>query len=176
MLPLGDDPSLRNQGVAVGVMLLGSEADRAAVALNEFEPAAGVMLLSRRRSRPDFCRSVLHQNSLLSSYLQSLKMPGPRGRSITKYFPSGGWELQEVELDNVVADIAGNLSNVVAAASEIHAPVILYPFGPKIIVFAAGLYLALQYPVASWAVYPVAKTHAVNYSDGAAQIEWYPAE
>ena len=176
MLPLGNDPSLSNQGVALGVMLLGSEADRSAIALNEFEPAAGVIVLSCRRARPDFYRSVRRNNALLIPYLRGLRMPGPRGRSIVKYFPSGGWESEEIQMDDVVADTARCLSQVVAAASEIHAPVIMFPFGPKIVVFATSLYLALQYPEASWAVYPVANTHLVNYSDGSDRTEWYRAD
>jgi hypothetical protein len=173
VLPLGDDPSLSRQGMALGVILAGMEADRIAIALSELEPASGLIILARNQDRPDLHRSTIANNSRLFAHLQGLQMPGPLGKKVLPYFRSGGWEIENVHMDNVVSEVARCLQRIVAAAASIEAPVVLFPFGPKIVVFLAGLYLARHYPAASWAVYPVPKTHPLDYSDGVRNTDWY---
>ncbi len=173
VLPLGDDPSLANQGMALGLLLAGMEADRTAIAMSELEPASGLIILSRSEDRPDLQRLTLANNALLFAHLRGLRMPGPLGKKIVPYFPSGGWETDKIRTGQVVGDVARCLSRVVTAAAAIQAPIILFPFGPKIVTFLASLYLARQYPGASWAIYPIPKTHPLNYSDGVRSITWY---
>jgi hypothetical protein len=173
VLPLGDDPSLANQGMALGLLLAGMEADRTAIAMSELEPASGLIILSRSEDRPDLQRLTLANNALLFAHLRGLRMPGPLGKRILPYFPSGGWETDKIRTKDVVRDMTGCLSRVVTAAEAIRAPIILFPFGPKIVIFLASLYLAQHYPGGSWAIYPIAKTHTLDYSDGVRSTAWY---
>jgi hypothetical protein len=173
VLPLGDDPSLTNQGMALGVVLAGMEADRTAIALNELEPASGLIIFCRSVDRPDLQRLTIANNSLLLAHLQGLRMPGPQGKRILPYFSSGGWEVEKIQLEFVVDELGRCLGRIVNAAEAIAAPVILFPFGPKIAVFLASLYLARHYPQASWTVYPIPKTHPIDYSDGVRGTDWY---
>ena len=173
VVPLGDDPSLTNQGMAVGLMLAGMEADRAAIAVSELEPASGLIILSSSPDRPDRRRLTVANNSLLFTHLRELRMPGPLGKKILAHFPSGGWEIEKVNLENVVEEMSRCLGRIVRAAESMKAPIILFPFGPKIVDFLASLYLARHYPAASWAIYPVPKTHPLDYSDGVQSTHWY---
>ncbi len=173
VLPLGNDPSLTNQGMALGFVLAGMEADRTAIALNELEPASGLIVFSRRHDRPDLQRVTIANNSLLLAHLRELRMPGPQGRRILPYFHSGGWEVDKLQLEIITAEIGRCLGRLVTAAESIGSPIILFPFGPKIAVFLASLYLAREYPNSSWAVYPIPKTHPIDYSDGVRNVEWY---
>jgi hypothetical protein len=173
VLPLGDDPSLTNQGMALGLLLAGMEADRTAIAMSELEPASGLILLSRSEGRPDLQRLTRANNELLFEHLRGLRMPGPLGKKILPYFPSGGWEIERIRTEDVIRDVTRCLGRVVTAAHAIRAPVILFPFGPKIVTFLASLYLARHYSGASWAIYPVPKTHPLDYSDGVRSIAWY---
>ncbi len=176
VLPLGDDPSLKHQGMALGLMIAGIEADRTAIAMSELEPASGLVILSRSQGRPDLQRLTLANNSLLLAHLRELRMPGPQGKRILPYFHSGGWEVEKIRVENVVSEIARCLMRIVTAAESISSPVILFPFGPKIVVFLSSLYLARHYPGASWAIYPIPKTHPIDYSDGVRFSEWYEGE
>ena len=176
VLPLGDDPSLTHQGMALGLMIAGMEADRTAIAMSELEPASGLIVLSRSQDRPDLQRLTLANNSLLLAHLSELRMPGPQGKRIIPYFPSGGWEIEKIHTENVVAEIAQCLRRIVTAAESIRSPIILFPFGPKIVAFISSLYLARHYPAASWAIYPIPKTHPLDYSDGVRATKWYRGE
>jgi hypothetical protein len=176
VLPLGDDPSLAKQGMALGVLLAGMEADRSAIAMSELEPASGLIIIACTRGRPDMQRLAVANNSLLFTHLRELRMPGPLGKEILPYFPSGGWEVAKVYVDSAVEDLSGYLSRIVRAANSLTAPVVLFPFGPKIVNFVAALYLARYYPAASWAIYPVPKTHPLDYSDGIRSTDWYEGE
>ena len=172
MLPLGDDPSLANQGMALGLMLAGMEADRTTIAMNELEPASRHDHLQvEARTGPILQRLTYANNALLLAHLRDLRMPGPRRRDLFPYFPSGGWELEKIRLENVIVDMARCLGRIISAADVIGAPIILFPFGPKTVVFLASLYLAKGYPTRSWAIYPIAKTHPIDYSDGVRSIK-----
>jgi hypothetical protein len=173
VLPLGDDPSLTKQGMAVGVLLAGIEADRAAIAMSALEPASGLIVVSCTEGRPDMHRLAMANNSLLFTHLRNLRMPGPLGKEMLPYFPSGGWETEKVYMNNVIEGVPGCLRKVVHAAAALNAPIVLFPFGPKIVIFVASLYLARHYPAASWAIYPVPKTHPLDYSDGTRVTDWY---
>jgi hypothetical protein len=166
LLPLGPDPSLGNEGLSLGVIMLGHEAERSLIALEHLEPAAGAAIIFRRSDRPDLERVTRSRNRLLLERLQRLRMPVNSGlRRLSGDFPER-WEVVQLEMDDVVDGTARLVSLLADHASHAHAPVVLYPFGPKLAIFVAGLVLWRQYPQASWAVYPVASTHPLDYSDG----------
>ena len=165
-LPLGEDPLLRNEGLALGLLAVGHEADRAGIALREIEPAAGIAIYSRRVDRPDLHRAALEKNRLLFSYLRQLRMPGPRGQAVKRFFRDGGWEIVGVRMERVVEDVARVAARVVRAAVALDSPIVFIPFGPKLVVLIVAWLLARECPDRSWAIYPVARTHPLGYSDG----------
>ena len=144
VLPLGREPSASNEGVSVGLVLLGQEAERLQIALDEVEPAAGYAVHVVRDDRPDLYRRTIASNELVLRHLRSLRMPGRRADAIRPFLPSLG------------------------------APVFLYPFGPKVSGFAAALMLATEYPEASWCIYPIAVTHPLDYSEGCSEVAVLP--
>lgn len=173
LLPIGADPSLRNEGVALGVFIVGHEADRAAIAFNEMEPAAGVILLVRRSDRPDLHRLAESNNEELIRHLRKLRIPGPRATQLQVDFPWGVWQPVDVELSSIVHDFTPCITRLVGTAQRNNAPILVYPLGPKVAVFLTVLYLAKYYAQASWVIYPVARTHTLNYSDGILGTRWY---
>jgi hypothetical protein len=172
VLPLASDASLENEGLAVGIMLLGHQGERAAIALDQLEPAVGISVLTRRTDRPDIHRATLAQNRPLLEHLGRLRMPGPKRHEIAEYFASGGWSLESVKFDDLVPDVSRTLSPVMRSARALRAPIVLYPFGPKLVVFLYAFAMAAHYPRGSWAIYPVARTHPLNYSDGVDEVRW----
>lgn len=175
LLPLGDDPNLENEGLSLGLVLLGYEADRAFLALSEFEPAAGVILSAYTPGRPDFDVVVRKSNADLVSYLTSLTMPGPRAAPLREFLPDGGWIERRVSLDDGILEFAQGMRLLLDAASSVDAPILLFPFGPKLFVFLAGTVLAGRHGEASWACYPVPRTHPLNYSEGIRRTTWISA-
>jgi hypothetical protein len=173
LLPLGPDPSLANEGAAIGVLLLGRDVGRATTALSYLEPAAGRIIVSTRFERPDFHRAILSRNAALIDYLKKLRMPGELGNRSLSYFPTGGWELQRIEFEAVFTEVNRVLDSVIEAAEALSSPVVLFPFGQKLTTFAAALSLTSRFAHASWAVYPVATTHPLDYTEGASESQWY---
>ena len=52
------------------------------------------------------------------------------------------------------------------------APVILFPYGPKPLIFVSAFELALEYPEASWFVYPIPSAYDTAYSEGIDETVW----
>ncbi|GAA1451998.1 hypothetical protein GCM10009641_87360 [Mycobacterium cookii] len=178
-LPLGPHPSLRNQGLSLGLFILGAEAGRAAIALEELEPSAGLIVLVTRSDRADFEANTLAQNDQLVSYLSSLVLAGPRvvDSGFAQIWPSKGWEFREFRNETLVSDTYNHLVNeLIPAAELLDSPIVLYPFGPKDAVFMASFVLARLYPHASWSIYPVLDTHPLDYSEGLHGLRWLSSE
>lgn len=169
-LPFGEDPVLRHQGVALGLVLAGHEPDRVATALREIEPGAGIAVVSHQEGRPDLNQAVERRNRLLFAYLSQIRMPGPRGQDVSKHLADGGWEFVRVALrsDSVLHEVTTVVERIVRAATALESPIIFIPFGPKIVVFIAAWLLAKACRNQCWAIYPVAGTHPIGYSDGVA--------
>jgi hypothetical protein len=75
-------------------------------------------------------------------------------------------------MNQLVPDLRSVVVRLLETARALGVPVVIYPFGPKLMVFSA-LYIARrQYPEASWMVYPVARTHSINYSEGILRTVW----
>ncbi len=175
VLPIGRDPSASNEGLSLGLIILGQEAERLQIALDEVEPAAGFVIHIIRRDRPDLYRRTLASNELVRRHLQSLKMPGERAHAIRPMFPSLGWVERGLNLEDLFASLSEVVNTVVSAARAATAPIFLYPFGPKVSGFAAAMMLATRYPEASWSIYPIAVTHPLDYSEGCSHVSVLPA-
>ncbi len=175
-LPLGDDASLENQGLAVGLIASGHEAARTSIALKEIEPSCGLVIVPTRVDRPDLHRVILDKNDSLFRFLNGLRVAGPRGEKAESHFKNGGWEIEHAKMENIVADISQIVIRAINAAMELESPVVLVPFGPKLVVFISAWMLAKEYADRSWAIYPVAKTHPLAYSDGILDTEFVSSE
>jgi hypothetical protein len=175
VLPIGREPSASNEGVSLGLVLLGQEAERLQIALDEVEPAAGFAVHIVRHDRPDLYRRTLASNELVLQHLRSLRMPGRRADAIRPMFPSLGWVERGVNLETMLAELSDIVDSVTAAGRAAGAPIFLYPFGPKLGGFAAALMLASRYPEASWCIYPIAVTHPLDYSEGCSDVAVIPA-
>jgi len=172
-LPMGENPILRNQGLALGVFAAGHQADRAGIALREIEPAAGVAMYFRRGNRPDLHRVALARNQQTFEYLSHLRMPGKRGKRVQEFLPNLGWEILGVDVDNFEQPLAAIVGRIIAASVALDSPIILYPFGPKSVIFYVAWLLASDRSDHTWAIYPVSRTHALNYSDGILSTETF---
>jgi hypothetical protein len=175
VLPIGREPSASNEGLSLGLVLLGQESERLQIALDEVEPAAGYAVHIVRRDRPDLYRRTLASNELLLRHLRSLRMPGQRADAIRSTFPSLGWVEQGIKIETLLYELGNIVDSVTTAARAAEAPVFLYPFGPKLSGFAAALMLASRYPEASWCIYPIAVTHPLDYSEGCSDVAVFPA-
>lgn len=176
VLPIGREPSATNEGVSLGLALLGQESERLQIALDEVEPAAGFAVHVVRRDRPDLYRRTLASNDLVLRHLRSLRMPGRRADAIRAIFPSLGWIERGVALEEMISELGEIVDSLTLAAQAADAPVFLYPFGPKLGAFIASLLLASRYPEASWCIYPIAVAHPLDYSEGCAAVERLPSE
>lgn len=170
LLSLAEDPSFSNEGVAVGIFLPGNESDRATVAFDTIEPASGVIVGVRQATRPDIYRLTAARNEVQTRHLRNLRVPGPLGREMVEHYPYGGWVSEDVDAQDLIAGLASITRQVVVTAKRFEAPVILFPFGPKVAVFVTAYALAATYPEGSWAVYPVPHTHPLDYSEGARSL------
>ena len=168
ILPIGDAPRFRREGHARGILLAGHEADRVSVAFAALEPAAGLIVMSEARGRPDFHSVSEATHSHILRRLERLRMPGEgvEGRSLD------GWTRTTVSLSKLEV-LSGPIHEEVRRASETDAPLLLFPFGPKAVVLAASLQLAAEYRNASWCVYPVPTAYDVDYTFGASQTQWF---
>jgi hypothetical protein len=78
---------------------------------------------------------------------------------------SFAWTNAEVELMDA-AEVSRVVSCQVALAQKKKAPVILFPFGPKCLIFACALELAEQYYDNAWFVYPIPASYDPYYTEG----------
>lgn len=173
LIPFGENQSLSNQGLALGLLLLGFEAGRISIALEELEADAGFMVLATNSLRPDFGRFVSRETARIEEYLEAVALVGQRAPKVAKHLGSSGWRKREVDVLDSAAGMFPIVSALVEAAREtrsddeqLPAPVVLYPFGPKLTVFASAYHLAAQFGEHSWMVYPVGRSHSVLYSTG----------
>lgn len=170
LVALGDAPVLDHEGQSRGLVLLGYEADRLAVALEELETSGGTVVVSVSRDRPDIAAAVVKKNSSVLYRLRSVDLAVLKGSSYD--VSQSGWRFVPVGLSDPKA-LLEIVAQEVGAAELAQAPMVLYPFGPKMSVLVAAYSLAMRYPGASWAVYPVALTHYVERAQGIGPTRTY---
>jgi hypothetical protein len=161
VLPLVQGARLGNAGHARGLVVLGHEADRLAVAISEFEPEGGSLIFVDSPSRPDFGRTTRSNNRTLLEYWRLV----------------GGDSWREVVLTvEGAASIASFVEREAELAAERNAPVVLYPYGPKITCLAAGLFLARVYPDRAWFAYPVPRSYDIDHTFGVGRTVWFDGD
>lgn len=176
-LPLAMSTRLRNQGLTLGILLLGFDSSRVGLALDEIEPSAGIIIAAGRKTRPDFAKAADDYNSLAISHLQSLRLSGPRSRDLAVALGADGWKLLHLNLDDdaILTRVASACADLYRAASVVtpRAPIALFPFGPKSLGFALAYNLASLGGDSVIAVIPTYRTHAVDYSEGVLSTSFY---
>jgi len=160
--PLGATALLFNESGGRGILLPGHEGDRLVVALAEIEPAGGLIVMADTEGRPDLRLVSERRNQKAIRHL--IKMRG------------SGWVKQVIR----VGDLRGMRDSVqreIVRAKHKKAPVILFPYGPKPLIFLAAYELARAYPEASWFVYPIPSRYDSDYTEGAQSTVWFmPSE
>jgi len=156
--PVASNANMKNEAYSRGLVIAGHESERLWAALNEIEPASGVLTLGRIPARPDITRLSEQVNKKIIKHMA------------LDY--DAAWRVEVID----VSDVDGMekcVASEVEKARESDAPVILYPFGPKSLIFVASRYLFEHYAESSWFVYPVPARYDLSYSEGSAAACWF---
>ncbi|MGE3513325.1 MAG: hypothetical protein AB7N65_31075 [Vicinamibacterales bacterium] len=169
LVPIGEHPELRRPGHARGIMLLGNEPTRVMMTMSELEPSAGVVVVTSNTLRPDFGGRASDMNADLLAYLAQSSMPDA-GLS-SGFRVNDSWRLEGVDLRALDAlDVV--VGAEIARARVDGAPIVLFPYGPKPVIFGAAYRLAIDYGKASWALYTVRDSHSLSYCEGFEETVW----
>jgi len=155
--PLADTAMLFNEAHSRGVIIVGHESDRLIVALAELEPSGGLILKAYNPERPDLHRVSDNHNRKIIRQLTHMR--------------ASQWTQRVVDLSKM-EPIQRCIGAEIVIAQKYAAPVILFPYGPKLLVFSAAFELAEKYREASWFVYPVPTSYPVTYSEGVEKTIW----
>lgn len=156
--PLAETAHLLNESHSRGIIITGHEADRLLVAISELEPSGGLIIIGDTPSRPDLGRLSEQYNRGILKQLTKLR--------------SSEWK-------KIVANILGlekvkaEIKKEIKLAKGAEAPIILFPFGPKPLLFEIGHILVRDYPESTWFVYPVPNAYDVNYTEGVGKTYWF---
>lgn len=154
--PLSESGRISNEDRSRGLFLPGHEPERFIAALAAFEPPGGTVIIAETTNRPDF-RAVSERLHLkvFRSLLDQHK-----------------WERALVNQADWTR-VHGLVGREISLASQWDAPIVLFPYGPKPLVFASALTLAREYPAGAWFAYPVPAFYDVNYSEGEGPTMWF---
>ena len=155
--PLGETGWLYNEASSRGIIITGHEADRLIVALGELEPAGGLIIVPDTPKRPDLRYISERINGKIVRQLVGMRMQS--------------WSKQIIGIDDLTK-LHNAVSQEIETARRHEAPIILFPYGPKSLLFFSALQLSSRYPEASWFVYPILSSHFVSYSEGIENTMW----
>lgn len=155
--PLAETALLLNEAYSRGIVITGHEADRLIVALGELEPSGGLILMAETPRRPDLRHLSERKNQRVIRQLTSMRASNWKKRVV------GLFDFER--LSRLVAE-------EISSAESKQAPVIVFPYGPKCLLFQTALQLSSDYPQASWFVVPIPVAYDVNYSEGADRTVW----
>lgn len=157
IIPLVDNAELMNEYASRGIIVLGHENDRLIVALSEMHPSGGTIVTPWAPRRPDL-RVVANRNN----------------RKIVKELEGlggGRWISREARLSEVDG-LMEMVDREVGLAAKKEAPLIVFPFGPKLLLLAISYRLRQTYERRTWLVYPVPTGYDVEYSEGIDTVRW----
>jgi len=155
--PLSETALLFNESSSRGILLPGHEADRLIVALAEIEPAGGLIAIADSKGRPDLRLVTERRNQKVISQLMRMRASN-RSKHVVRI--TGLKEMGQLARHEI------------QKAKDRSAPVILFPYGPKPLIFVSALQLSLSYAEASWFVYPIPSSYDVAYSEGVHETSW----
>jgi len=143
---------------ANGIVLLGHEGARLSMALAQLAPLNAVVFLSRTTDREDLQIVTRAANARLLGEVE-------RGER-------SGWSVQQVDTQDVETVETVTKKFVSQSVTE-ERRVVLYPFGPKPLVFAAGVAALATKVSAIWYCYPIPKAYDVDYTIGVGSTAWF---
>lgn len=157
LAPFSSNAILKNERYGRGIVVLGHEADRLIVALGEIEPTSGVFIVPYTMHRPD-----------LRERCDQLNM-----RIIKRMLDGavGTWKKITINVCDVSTLIDVVKEQVDAAISN-NAPVVLFPFGPKLQIFVAAYKISRMAPKTAWFVYPVPIVNDIFQTEGIDRTMW----
>lgn len=155
--PLGDTGFLLNEAFSRGIAIPGHEGDRLIVALSEMEAAGGIILIADTKGRPDLRYITKNKNRRTIRWLTNAR--------------TGDW-VSCVVREDAYSDIVRYISKEVEIAKKYQAPIVLFPFGPKSLIFTVARYLSIEYPERTWFVYPIPLAHTAEFSEGVERLIW----
>jgi len=120
--PLPESAFLFNESSSRGVVLPGHEADRLVVALAEIEPSGGVVVVAESAGRPDL--KLVSERRNRQIFRQLTRSKGP------------AWTKRIVSIADINEMRRIVWAEVTQAKAKL-APVILFPYGPKPLIFAS---------------------------------------
>lgn len=155
--PIGEVASSTNETTSRGILIPGHESNRLLMALSEVEPSGGTIFIAEFNKQADLRVICERNNRRIVEHLLRLR--------------ASQWEKQIIDSNNLqkVSDL---VAREVQYASAQKAPLFLFPFGPKAMIFAATFELALRYRQATWFVYPIPTAYDVNYTEGIGATRW----
>lgn len=156
--PLAETGLLFYEESGRGIIIPGHEADRLIISLGEIEPAGGIIIIAHTQNRPDLKYLTLRKNQQTISQL-------------TKRLKNN-WEKQLISITDL-PQLCILVRREIELARQHMAPVILFPFGPKSILFAVAYLLTLEYSESSWFVYPIPTYYDADYSSGIEKTFWF---
>lgn len=155
--PLAETALLFNEASGRGIIVPGHEADRLIVALGEIEPSGGVILLTDTKDRPDLRYITQRRNQKIIKQLVRRQ--------------ASDWHKYIIPFVSLL-ELERHIQHEIELARKFKAPIILFPYGPKAMVFAIAYQLTMEYPESSWFVYPIPSIYDVYYSFGIEQTLW----
>ena len=154
--PFDIDPEPRAMGVA-GIALLGHEGDRLRLALHEVPLDEGVIVVVKSDDpRLDLVAEA--QNRWLLDDISRQKDPAPVSLARVPF-----WDM--ARLQKIVAVTSDS-----ARAKGMR--LMLYPFGPKPLIFGVSIFALSRYLLGTWYTYPIPRTYDLDYTVGVGRTYW----
>ena len=164
-IPIGRTLDFKREGHARGIILVGHDRERLSLAMQEVEPSeGGILIYTATKSRPDFMVAAREANQIISDRMLKLKSQNDP----TIY----AWLEKKVFIDET-EKIINYIEHELDKATDLDGPLILYPFGPKILSLQAAITLAIQNKVTSWAVYPIASRFDADSTNEIGNIHYF---
>ena len=140
-----------------GIILPGHEGDRLQLSLAEAEPSGGSILIADTPQRPDWRHACERRNASVINRLTSSAL--------------SDWRIERVtygRMKHVSAIVQVEVDHALTSGS---CPAVVFPFGPKWMLFAATSQLSRKYRDHTWFVYAVPTKHD-DYSEGVGATLW----
>lgn len=159
--PLTDRaPARRDPTDGRGIVIPGHEADRLRTALSALPIERGLILMGDTPERRDFRMLSERRNGQTLFLLSEMH--------------AGQWARTAIDTRDLARVEELTRAQIEAADAEGRA-IVIYPFGPKPLVFEVARALAATRADASWFVYPVPHRYDIAYSAGDGLVTWYPS-
>lgn len=140
------------------IILLGHDGARLSLALAEFTPMDALLILCHEPEREQL--QIVTRTSNARIIGQVLKDE------------VAGWALQTIDISNY-NKLKRLVDSFAKETCDKKRRLVIYPFGPKIFIFASALAAINVDPSMVWYCYPIPKQYDVNYTLGIGKTRWF---